>query len=97
MSTQCNPGQLEFHALGKREVVGRFDGGRITSDAGGLLLREVDQRMGLLDRLAACFTDLRNPKSIEHSVHALVAQRVYELTHKKVSEGARWRFRCLIS
>ena len=79
MSTQCNPGQLEFHALGKREVVGRFDGGRITSDAGGLLLREVDQRMGLLDRLAACFTDHRNPKSIEHSVHALVAQRVYGL------------------
>ena len=66
MATQCNPEQLEFHALGKREVVGRFDGGRITSDAGGLLRREVDQRMGLLDRLAACFTDHRNPKSIEH-------------------------------
>ncbi|WP_305800989.1 IS1380 family transposase, partial [Thiolapillus sp.] len=37
--------------------------------------REVDQRIGLLDRLAACFTDHRNPESIEHSVRDLVAQR----------------------
>jgi hypothetical protein len=78
--TECNPTQLEFHALGRREVVGHFDGGRITSDGGGLLLREVEQRIGLLDRLADCFTDYRNPNSVEHSVHALVAQRVYGLT-----------------
>ena len=61
MKTECNPEQLEFHALGRREVIGRFDGGRITSDGGGLLLREVDQRLGLLDRLAGCFSDYRNP------------------------------------
>jgi len=79
MTTECNPEQLEFHALGRREVIGRFDGGRITSDGGGLLLREVDKRLGLLDRLATCFTDYRNPNSIEHSVQALVAQRVYGL------------------
>jgi hypothetical protein len=79
MKTECIPRQLEFHALGSRDVVGRFDGGRISSDAGGLLLREVDQRLGLLDRLSACFTDYRNPNSIEHSVHALVAQRIYGL------------------
>ncbi|WP_419600211.1 transposase [Thiolapillus sp.] len=60
-------------------MIGRFDGGRITSDGGGLLLREVDQRIGLLDRLVACFTDHRNPESIEHSVRDLVAQRVYGL------------------
>lgn len=79
MDTQCNPTQLEFHALGRRDVVGRFDGGWITSDGGGLLLREVDQRLGLLHRLAACFTDYRNPNSIEHSVQALIAQRIYGL------------------
>ena len=79
MTTECKPTQLEFHALGRREVVGRFDGGRISSDAGGLVLREVDQRIGLLDRLAGCFTDYRNPNAIEHSVQALVAQRVYGL------------------
>ena len=79
MTTECSLTQLEFHALGSREVVGRFDGGRITSDGGGLLLREVDQRIGLLHRLAGCFDDYRNPNSVEHSVHALVAQRVYGL------------------
>ncbi|WP_419630814.1 transposase, partial [Thiolapillus sp.] len=79
MNTECKPEQLEFQSRGRREVIGRFDGGRITSDGGGLLLREVDQRIGLLDRLAACFTDHRNPESIEHSVRDLVAQRVYGL------------------
>ena len=79
MTTECKPEQLEFHTLGRRDVIGRFDGGRITSDGGGLLLREVDKRIGLLDRLAGCFGDYRNPKAIEHSVQALVAQRVYGL------------------
>lgn len=77
MKTECNPAQLEFHALGRREVVGRFDGGRITSDGGGVLLREVDVRLGLMARLATCFVDYRKPESIEHSVQALVAQRIY--------------------
>jgi hypothetical protein len=77
MSTDCTPEQLEFHALGRRAVVGRFDGGRITSDGGGLLLRETDLRIGLLERLARCFRDYRNPDSVEHSVRALLAQRVY--------------------
>ena len=42
MHTECNPTRIEFHPLACREVVGKFDGGSITSDAGGLLLREVD-------------------------------------------------------
>lgn len=79
MTTECSAEQLEFHALGRQEVVGRFDGGRITSDGGGLLLREVDHRLGLLRRLATCFTDYRNPNSVEHDVYSLVAQRVYGL------------------
>ena len=44
MTTQCNATKLTFHELGSREVVGRFDGGEITSDVGGLLLREVEKR-----------------------------------------------------
>ena len=79
MSTECNPAQLEFHALGCRDVVGRFDGGRITSDGGGLLLREVDARIGLMTRLGGCFVDYRNRQSVEHPVQSLVAQRVYGL------------------
>jgi len=79
MTTQCNPTQLEFHALGKREVVGRFDGGSITSDAGGLLLRETEKRVGIISGFARCFEDLRDPEMIEHTVAELVAQRIYGL------------------
>jgi hypothetical protein len=68
VTTECNLEQLEFHALSRCEVIGRFDGGRITSDGGGLLLREVAHCLGLLSRLADCLTDYRNPNSIEHSV-----------------------------
>jgi hypothetical protein len=60
-------------------VVARFDGGDITSDAGGLLLSEVDRRIGLLDGFAACFTDHRDPARVEHGVDELVRQRVLAL------------------
>jgi hypothetical protein len=79
MDTQCTPTQLEFRALGNREVVGRFDGGSITSDAGGLLLRETEKRTAILSGFAKCFEDLRDPKLIEHTVAEMVAQRVYGL------------------
>jgi len=59
--------------------VARFDGGSITSDGGGVLLREVERRTGILEQFAACFTDHRDPRFIEHSVLELVGQRVYGL------------------
>ena len=77
METECTPEQLEFLSLGRREIIGRFDGGRLTSDGGGVLLREVDARIGLMQRVAGCFKDYRNPESIEHGVGDLVAQRIY--------------------
>jgi hypothetical protein len=79
MRTKCTPEQLEFQALGRRQVIGRFDGGRITSDGGGLLLRETDIRLGLLARLTQCFVDHRQPGSVEHDIGTLVSQRVYAL------------------
>lgn len=60
-------------------MVARFDGGDITSDAGGLLLRKVEQRTDILRQFAACFQDRRKPERIEHTVKELVAQRVYGL------------------
>ena len=51
----------------------------MSSDGGGLLLREVDKRIGLTERLARCFVDYRNPSSVEHDVRTLLAQRVYAL------------------
>ena len=79
MMTECNRESFGFHALGRRDVVARFDGGRISSDAGGLLLRETERITGIIGQFAACFTDHRNPDLIEHTVEALVAQRVYAL------------------
>ena len=76
MNTECNTKQQAFHGLGRREVVGRFDGGEISSDGGGLLLREVEQRTHLLGRLSECFTDRREPSRIEHTLESLVKQRV---------------------
>ena len=60
-------------------MTGRFDGGRLSCDAGGVVLREVDKRIGLTPRLARCFVDYRNRLSVEHDVHALVSQRIYAL------------------
>jgi hypothetical protein len=77
METQCIQEQMVFQQLGRREVVGRFDGGMISSDAGGLLLREVEKRFGILKRFAACFRDYRDPQRIDHSLETLISQRVY--------------------
>ncbi len=79
MATQCTSTQLEFQSFGRRHVTGRFDGGRRTSDAGGLLLRELEQRLNVLPRLAGCFTDYRQAGKVEHPVQALLAQRIYGL------------------
>jgi Transposase DDE domain group 1 len=79
MTTECNQQSFEFHPLNQRPVVGRFDGGAITSDAGGLLLREVEKRTGIIERFAGCFRDHRAAGQVEHTVGELVAQRVYGL------------------
>jgi len=79
MSTECNGKLFEFHPLGGREVRADFDGGAITSDGGGLLLREVEKRTGIIERFADCFRDHRETERIEHTVRELVAQRVYGL------------------
>lgn len=76
MQTECRAEQLEFHGLGRRAVVGQFDGGKISSDSGGLLLREVEQRTHSLKRLAGCLEDHRDPAQIEHPGEVLVKQRV---------------------
>jgi len=57
--------------------VAAFDGGALTSDAGGLLLGAADRSLKLVRRLAGCFRDARDPRLVEHSVATLVGQRVY--------------------
>jgi Transposase DDE domain group 1 len=76
MHTQCNGKTIRTARIGSREVVADFDGGRISSDAGALLLGGVDQVLKLTERVAACFQDGRDPELIEHSVQTLVMQRI---------------------
>ena len=76
MPTQCNPNRFAFAPADGRPVVASFDGGAITSDAGALLLGATDRVLGLTRRLAACFKDSRDPAYTEHTVEALVMQRV---------------------
>ena len=79
MKTECTKKYSPFQALGRREIIADFSGGTITSDGGGLLLREIEQRTGILQRFAGCFIDYRDKRRIEHSVLSLVSQRVIGL------------------
>jgi len=79
MRTECSERSFDFQPLVTRQVTARFDGGTITSDAGGLLLREVEAKTGLLANLARCFDDFRDPELIEHTVEELLKQRVFAL------------------
>ena len=64
--TDCNPQPLRFSSLGRKAVVADFRGGRLTTDAGALLLREVADRLGLFDALDAAIPDPRHPVLIVH-------------------------------
>jgi hypothetical protein len=79
MSTECTQKSFGFHPHFQRRVEANFKGGRISSNGGGVLLREVERKTGMLKRLAKCFEDRRQPGLIEHQVEQLVAQRVYGL------------------
>lgn len=74
--TDCNPNPLHFSSLGGKAVIADFAGGRLTTDAGALLLREVDQSIGLFDALSAAIPDPRNPVYIVHDQRAMIAQRI---------------------
>lgn len=79
METQCTRQSFEFQEVGGREIVARFDGGRVTSDGGGILLREVEEQFRFVEKFAACFTDHRDQEKIEHSLVDLLKQRLFGL------------------
>jgi hypothetical protein len=75
--TQRNTEALSFSSLGSRRIEADFSGGSLTCDAGALLLRQADKRLGLLDALDAVIPDPRNQELITHSQRSLLAQRIF--------------------
>ncbi len=77
--TECNGLRLTFSRLGRRKIQADFNGGQLTSDAGATLLREVDRRIGLIDAIAACIEDPRDPARITHDLRTMPAQRIFAI------------------
>lgn len=75
--TNCTSKTFQFTALKNRKITTSFNGGSVTSDAGGLFLREADRRLNLLAPIAKAFPDDRDQSKIEHSVLTMLRQRVY--------------------
>lgn len=76
--TDCSA-ELTLFPLSQKPVVVRADGGALTSDAGALLLRQLDERLGLTRRLAGCLVDRREPGKVRHEVGSLLRQRIYQI------------------
>jgi hypothetical protein len=77
--TECNETLFRFEAHFSRRVEAQFAGDWLTTEGGSLLLRQVDRKIGLLRRVAGCFSDYRQPDRIEHGLEEMLAQRIYGL------------------
>jgi Transposase DDE domain group 1 len=77
--TECNQNEFAFAPHFSRQVSARFSERQLSTEGGGLLLRETDRKIGLLSRVRKCFSDYRNPIFIEHELGELLAQRIYGL------------------
>jgi len=75
--TECSQSLFDFPACKSRKVQADFNGGTITSDAGALLLRQADRRIGLSKPLARALPDPRRQNSCEHKLPPLLRQRIY--------------------
>ena len=73
------PKQLCFPPVAGQTIRADFEGGALSSDFGALLLRGVDQQIGLTERLATAIHDKRHPSYIDHPLRDLLAQRIYQI------------------
>jgi hypothetical protein len=78
LKTLCH-NQLHFESLFSKEVIADLEGGQITSDAGGLLLRELDQRYRVAEKAATCLRDSRDAGKIKHDLLTLIRQRLFAI------------------
>jgi hypothetical protein len=68
-------------SIGQKKVTAAFDGGRISSDGGVLLLAAADRRLGLIDTLAAIIPDRRDPAQITHTLADILRPRVFAIAN----------------
>ena len=78
--TKYSPKSINFSSLNSKKIEADFNGGYITSNAGLLLLREIDNNLGLTDKISKCINDKRNSSFIHHSCKTLLKQRVYAIS-----------------
>jgi len=76
---KCTDATMELGRVGRRVIQANFQGGDISSDGGVLLLRQLDEHLGLSRAAAAVLSDPRDPSRITHSLRDLLAQRIYGL------------------
>ena len=74
--TECTQQGFGFEEHFSRHLVAEFSGDRLSTEGGALLLREADRKIGLLRRVAECFTDTRQPERVEHHLPEMLAQRI---------------------
>ena len=93
-STKFIPNQLNFGSLKGRKVIADFTGGKITSDAGIVLLAELDRKLKITSRFAKCFQDHRDSAYTDYSVYKLLAQRVYGIVlgYEDVNDHDKLRY-----
>jgi len=77
--TECNQNEFAFAPHFSRQVSARFSERQLSTEGGGLLLRETDRKIGLLSRVRKCLSDYRHPACMEHGLGELRAQRIYGL------------------
>ncbi|HEY6969658.1 MAG TPA: IS1380 family transposase [Candidatus Angelobacter sp.] len=77
--TQCNQTQFAFAAHFSRHVMAEFSAEQLSSEGGALLLRAVERKIGLLERVTECFRDGRDAERVEHELGVLLKQRIYGL------------------
>ena len=92
--TNYSPNYFNLGSIKRRKVITDFTGGRITSDAGIILLAELDRKLKITDKFARCFQDYRDSSYTYYSVHKLLAQRVYGIVlgYEDVNDHDKLRY-----
>jgi hypothetical protein len=76
---ETTPSNLDLFPVSGKPVELSFTGDQISSDGGLLLLREVENQLGLIDRISNCITDNRDQRYTDHSIKEMLIQRVFQI------------------